>query len=35
MLPSLGIKIVFTPENGYRLDNRFNYVKEKWFLKKI
>jgi hypothetical protein len=29
MLPSLGIKIVFTPENGYRLDNRFNYVKEK------
>ena len=29
MLPSLGIKIVFTPEAGYRLDKKFNYVKER------
>ncbi len=29
MLPSLGMEIVFTPETGYRLDNRFNYIREK------
>ncbi len=27
MLPSLGIKIVFTPETNYKLDERFNYVR--------
>ncbi|MCK9292535.1 hypothetical protein M0P25_00415 [archaeon] len=27
LLPELGLEVYFTPEDGYRLDNNFNYVK--------